>query len=254
MPSVYELAALSVAMGLSIYLSLPVVMAKSTASRTITLLNAAAIGILLFLLADIFANVATILYTNPASPYLADPGLTAAFVVGVAGCFGVLYAIGNRSGGGALSPTGMAMIVAAAIGLQNLTEGLVLGAAWASSAVGLSNVVFAGFFLQNITEGFPITSPLVGQQDRRLAPVAAIFLIGGVPTVLGAIGGFYYNSTPLDVVFDALALGAILYALVPMLRVAVRPAPTPEANVTKQRLLYAGLLAGFLVGFLVNAI
>lgn len=254
MPSVLELAGLSAAMGLSIYLSLPVVLAKSTASRTLTLLNAAAIGILLFLLADLFANVTLVIYPNPANPYLADPGLAAAFVAGVAGCFGVLYAIGHRPGGASLTPTGLALVVAAAVGLQNLTEGLVLGASWASGALGLSSVVFAGFFLQNITEGFPISSSLLGRDERKLGAVAAIFLLGGLPTIFGAVGGYYYNSTTLDVVFDALALGAILYALLPLLRIATRPADTPAANVAKQRLLYAGLLAGFLVGFLVNAI
>ncbi len=254
MPNVYELAALSAAMGLSIYLSLPVILAKSTASRTITLLNAAAIGVLLFLLADIFSDVASSLYTNPASPYLADPRLALYFAGAVGGCFGILYVLSNRPGGPTLSPTGTALLVASAVGLQNLTEGLVFGAYWAIGAVGLSNVVFVGFFLQNITEGFPITSPLVGQSERRLGAVAGIFLLGAVPTVIGGIAGFYYNSTALDIVFDGLAIGAILYALLPMFRIALRPADTPAASATKQRLLYAGLVVGFLVGFLVNAV
>ncbi len=254
MPSVYELAALSAAMGLSIYLSLPVILAKSTASRTITLLNAAAIGILLFLLADIFANVAIALYTNPASPYVADPRLTVYFAASVGVCYAVLYVLSNRSGGPALSPTGTALLVASAVGLQNLTEGLVFGAYWAVGAIGISSVVFLGFFLQNITEGFPITSPLVGASERRLGTVAAMFLLGAIPTVVGGIGGFYYNSAALDIVFDGLAMGAILYALLPMFRIALRPAESPAANLTKQRLLYAGLVAGFLAGFLVNAV
>lgn len=253
MASVYELAGLSAAMGFSIYLSLPVILAKSTASRTITLLNAAAIGILLFLLADIFSNVATLLYANPSSPYLSDPRLAAYFVAGVAGSFGAVYFVSNRTGA-PLSPTATALVVAAAIGFQNLTEGLVFGAAWAAGAVGLSSVVFVGFFLQNITEGFPITSPLIGRDERRLGAVAAIFLLGGIPTIVGGVGGFYYNSGTLDVIFNALAIGAILYALLPMLRIASRPAETPAATSTRQRLLYAGLLLGFVVGFLVNAI
>jgi ZIP family zinc transporter len=254
MGGVVELTALAAAMGLSIFLSLPVILAKSTASRTITLLNAAAIGILLFLLADIFADAATLVYTNPVSPYLADPARAVYFVLGVAGCFGLLYFLSHRSGAAPLSPTGTAVVVAAAIGLQNLTEGLVFGAAWAVGAIGLSSVVFVGFFLQNITEGFPITSPLIGQDVRRLGTVAAVFLLGGVPTILGAVGGFYYNSPTLDVVFEALAIGAILYALLPMLRIALRPAEDARVNAVRQRLVYAGLLAGFLAGFLVNAV
>ncbi len=254
MPSVYDLAALSAAMGLSIYLSLPVVLTKASHSRSVTLINAAAIGIMVFVLADIFADVAGALYTNPGAPYVANLRLSLYFVVGVAGCFALLYVLGNRPGAAALSPTTTALVVASAIGLQNLTEGLVLGAAWATGAIGLSSVVFLGFFLQNITEGFPITSPLVGREERRVGLVATIFLVGGLPTIFGGIVGFYYNSVSLDVLFDALAIGAILYALLPMLRIALRPAQPPQTAYGKQRLLYAGLLAGFLVGFLVNAI
>lgn len=254
MPSVYELAALSTAMGLSIYLSLPVVLTKSTNARSVTLLNAAAIGILVFVLADIFSDVAGALYATPGAPYRASGSLTALFVAGVAGSYVLLYVLGSRPGTLAPTPIATAVIVATAIGLQNLTEGLVLGAAWASGAVGLSSVVFLGFFLQNITEGFPISAPLVGGTERRLGPVAGIFLVGGAPTVVGGVAGFYYHSTELVVVFDALAIGAILYALLPMLRLALRPAQPPQTTYGKQRLLYAGLLLGFLLGFLVNAI
>ena len=254
MGGLVELVGLSAAMGLSMYLSLPVVLAKSNASRTITLLNAAAVGVLLFLLADIFADAATLIYTNPGSPYLADPARTVYFAGAVAGCFGLLYFLAHRSGARPLTPTRTAVIVAGAIGLQNLTEGLVFGAAWAVGAVGLSSVVFVGFFLQNITEGFPITSPLIGRADRRLGTIAAVFLLGGVPTIVGAVGGFYYNTPTLDVVFEALAIGAILYALLPMLRIALRPAEVAGPDTVRQRLVYVGLLAGFLAGFLVNAV
>lgn len=249
-----ELVGLSVAMGLSIYLSVPIVLRKATGSRSISFLNAAAIGILVFLLADVFSNAAALIYTNNSSQFLADPRLSVAFVGGVAGSFGVLFYIEHRSRGATLSPVATALVVASAIGFQNLTEGLVFGSVWAAGAAGLSSVVFLGFFLQNVTEGFPITSPLVGRSDRGLATISAIFLVGAVPTVLGGVSGFYYRSPGLDVVFDALAIGAILYALFPMLRIALRPAEPPQTTYGKQRLLYAGLLFGFLVGFLVNAI
>jgi len=120
--------------------------------------------------------------------------------------------------------------------------------------VGLSTVVFVGFFLQNVTEGFPITSPFLARSDFRLSAVAAIFLLGGLPTVLGSVGGFFYSSTTVDLIFDALAIGSILYAILPMLRIAMRPATPPETTYVRQRLLYAGVAVGFLVGFLVNAI
>ena len=84
--------------------------------------------------------------------------------------------------------------------------------------------------------------------------VATFFLVGGLPTILGGVGGYFYNSATLDLIFDSLAMGAILYSIIPMMRVAFRPALPPEATYLKQRLTYVGILLGFLVGFTVNAL
>jgi len=248
-----ELVGLSAAMGLAIYLSLPVVLRKAAGSRSIAFLNAAAIGILVFLVADVFSDAAVLLYTNPADPYVANLAGTVYFVVAAGGAFVLLYLVEHRSQG-ELSPARMALLIAAAIGFQNLTEGLVFGAFWAIGSIGLSTVVFVGFFLQNVTEGFPITSPFLARRDFRLVTVALIFLVGGLPTILGGVTGYFYNDPTVDLVFDALAIGCILYAILPMLRIAMRPATPPEATFVRQKLLYAGIVAGFLLGFLVNAI
>ncbi|MGI0131141.1 MAG: hypothetical protein ACREDE_03250 [Thermoplasmata archaeon] len=249
-----ELLALSAVMGLSVLLSLPIVLAKSVRSRTVVLLNAVAIGILVFLLADVFSDAATILYTNPASPYIVNGTYAAAFAISVTACFLLLFAAEHRSPRRTLSPRGLALLVALAIGFQNLTEGLVFGAAWAAGAVALVAVIFVGFFLQNVTEGFPIAAPLVGKGERAIGVLFALFLVGGIPTILGSAIGYFYNGPLLDVTFDALAIGAILYIILPMLRMAFRPAETPETSYLKQRLTYVGILLGFVLGFLVNAV
>lgn len=254
MGSLAELVVLSTAMALSIYLSLPIILRKKMGSRTMTLFNSAAIGILIFLLADIFSNAAPIIYSNSSNSLLANPGYAVAFIVGVASCYLVLFATEHRSRGAKATPMSLALIVALAIGFQNLTEGLVFGASWAVGTLGLSTVVFVGFFLQNTTEGFPIAAPLLGQPESRLGSIALLFLIGGLPTVIGGITGFYYSSALFTLIFDALAIGAILYSTLPMLRMAFRPADPPLATYVKQRLTYLGVLVGFLVGFLVNAI
>ena len=246
------LVALSAVMGFSIYLSLPIVLAKSFRSRTVISLNAIAIGILVFLLADVFSDAAANIY--PTGSYVANWTYATVFVVAVAACFLLLFFSEHRSEGSALSPRALAFVVAGAIGFQNLTEGLVFGATWAVGLVGLWAVIFLGFFLQNVTEGFPIAAPLIGKNERRLGVLIALFFVGGIPTVIGSVVGYFYNSTFLDVTFDALAIGAILYVILPMLRSAFRPAETPAATYLKQRLTYVGLLAGFLIGFLVNAL
>ncbi|HTT72603.1 MAG TPA: hypothetical protein VMG99_00420 [Thermoplasmata archaeon] len=249
-----ELVLLATVMGLSIFLSLPVVLAKSYASRTMTVLNAAAIGILIFLLADVFSDAATVIYTNPSSPYLGNPEYTAAFLIPLVLCFLVLFWVEHRSRTLTLTPMMTSLIVALAIGFQNLTEGLVFGAFWAIGAIGPLTVVFVGFFLQNVTEGFPIGAPLLGRGDRRILLLAAMFLIGGLPTIIGGVVGYFYTNQLLLVVFDALAIGAILYCILPMLRSAFRPSDDPVQTFARQRLTYLGILAGFALGFLVNAV
>jgi zinc transporter, ZIP family len=248
------LVGLSAVMGLSIFLSMPVVFRKSMGSRTITLLNSAAIGILIFLLADLFLDVGPQIYSNPTSIYLANANYAILFAVAVAACFLVLFFAEHRSRSASLAPKGLALIIALAIGFQNLTEGLVFGSSWAVGAVGLTTVVFVGFFLQNITEGFPIASPLLGTGEHRVGLVTTYFLIGGIPTILGGVGGYFYNNATLDLIFDALAIGAILYSIIPMLRVAFRPAQPPDVTYLKQQLTYVGILLGFLIGFVVNAL
>jgi ZIP family zinc transporter len=251
-----EMVLLATVMGFSIFLSLPIVLRRSRTARLVNLLNAIAIGILIFIVADVWGNVAAVVY--PSGSYLSDPTLAAVFVVGVSGAFGILYAVEHSSPAARehreMAPTTTALVVATAIGFQNLTEGMVFGSAWSAGAIGLLGVVFVGFFLQNVTEGFPIAGPLLGTPERNAALFAGYFLVGGIPTILGAGIGYFWTSTTLIVAFDALAIGTCLYAILPMLRTAFRPAATPEATSLKQRLTYAGIGIGFVVGFLVNAI
>lgn len=262
------LLALTAVMGLSIFLSLPVIWARRVQGRTVAFLNAVAIGILLFLLADIFSDVAPLIAGS--ADYLTVPSLDAVFVAGVVGAFGMLYLIdrprpipsrgtGTDETAGPsekltdASPSRLALIVAVGIGLQNLTEGLVFGSAWSLGDIGLLGVIFLGFFLQNVTEGFPIVSPLLRSPSRNLGEVTGLFLIGGVPTVLGGAVGYFYNNPALNVLFDALAMGAILYVVLPMLKTALRPLAAPAGTVDRYRLVYVGLLVGFVLGFVVNA-
>lgn len=254
------LVVLSAVMGLSIFLSLPLVFNDRLGRSSLVFLNAGAIGLLVFLVADIFSNVSPLLF-NPASPggYLTYPLYDAIFLAGLLVAFLLLFSWEHRSGQvGTPAPARMGLIMAAAIGFQNLTEGLVFGSLWATSAhVGLLAVIFAGFLLQNVTEGFPIASPFLRTRGSTptisLRAMSLLFLVGGLPTLAGGVLGYFFNSPSLDILFDAVAVGAILYSLLPMLRAAFRSAQGPEGSVRRVRLLYLGFLVGFAVGFLVNA-
>ena len=255
-----ELLALAAVMGLSIFASLPIVLRRSRTARLVNFLSAVAIGILLFILADVWSDVASVLY--PGGSYLANPSLSVIFFVGLVFAYFALYAFehgprvlkGNASAPKELSATSTALFVAVAIGFQNLTEGMVFGANWAVGLSGVLAVIFVGFFLQNITEGFPIAGPLLRTEERRVGLFAAYFALGGLPTLLGAGIGYIWTSTSLLVLFDAMAIGTCLYIILPMLRSAFRPAEGPMETALKYRLLYFGVGVGFVLGFVVNAL
>jgi zinc transporter, ZIP family len=248
--------ALTAAFAFSIFLALPVVYSKHAQGSWGVALNAVAIGILVFLLADIWGDVAPIVYP---SGYVANGMYSLAFVVAFISAFLALYAVENlprRSPalGGSNARTTASMI-ALAIGLQNLTEGLVFGVNWTAGAVGFLLVIFMGFFLQNVTEGFPIASPFLGTNDPRGLPMmVGLFLVGGLPTLLGGAIGYYWSSSLFLVIFDSLAIGAIAYAILPMLRVAFRPLATKDLSVARNKLVCLGVGLGFTLGFLVNAV
>ncbi len=263
---------LSAIMGLSVYLSLPIVLRKKMGDRKIKFLNAIAVGILVFLMSDIYSDVAPNLLNNTLQGYGTSPFFDGVFGSSVAGGFLVLYFLENRSKKG-ISPVKLALVIAIAMGFQNLTEGLVYGAASVQyGLVGETLVILVGFTLQNLTEGFPIAAPLAGKLDKRLGALLLMFLIGGVPTILGGGVGFYYNSTVLDVIFNGIAIGAILYVILPMFRILFKESVTPTQTtvdeklvmkeqevstpvaILNQRAVYIGVFVGFMLGWLVNLI
>lgn len=244
-----EVLALSAIMGFSIFLSLPVVLHKKTGERRITLLTAVAAGILVFLMGDIFSAAAASMYNGSLYGYGSSPSRDLVFAVSLSAGFLVLFIGESRSKKG-LTPTQLAFIIAIGMGFQNLTEGLVFGSL--GVALGLSGaalVVLVGFVFQNITEGFPIASPFLGRAQGKEKVMLAFFFIGGLPTIAGGAIGFYYSSATFDLVFDGVAVGAILYAVLPMLRAVFR-----DSALNLQRLGYLGVFAGFLLGLLVNLI
>jgi len=260
--------ALTAVMGMSIFLSMPIVYSKRAQGRWATGLNAGAIGILIFLMADVFSDASPIIYP---SGYVASLTYSAAFGIAFLVAFFGLYFVDNLprdapstagvaatdapGSGGDTGPRRTALMIALGIGLQNLTEGLVFGVNWTIGALGILAVVFVGFFLQNVTEGFPIASPFLGTNARRGgAMMAGLFLVGGLPTLIGGAIGYYWSNSLFLVIFDALAIGAIAYVILPMLRVAFRPLATKDLSVARNKLVYLGVGLGFTLGFLVNAL
>ena len=244
-----ETIGLSLVMGLSIFLSLPIVLHRRTGETRIRLLTAVAIGILVFVMGDVFSNASASLYNGTLSGYGSSGPNDVVFAFALSAGFLILYLAGLRSKEG-LTPAGLALAIAVGMGFQNLTEGLVFGSLGVTLGLsGAALVVLVGFVFQNITEGFPIASPFLGRTEGRLGIMVVLCLIGGLPAAVGGAVGFFYNSAMLDLAFDGVAIGAILYAVLPMLKGLFK-----DGSPDLQRLGFLGVFIGFLLGFLVNLV
>ncbi len=104
------------------------------------------------------------------------------------------------------------LTIAAAIGVHNFAEGLAIGVSARAGAISLATVLIIGFALHNATEGFGIVGPL-GDVKPSWRWLGLAGLIGGGPTFLGSIVGYAVTSHPLELVFYAVAGGAILYVI-----------------------------------------
>ena len=96
--------------------------------------------------------------------------------------------------------------------MHNFAEGLAIGVSARAGAISLATVLIIGFALHNATEGFGIVGPL-GDVTPSWKWLGLAGLIGGGPTFVGAMLGYAVTSDPLELVFYALAGGAILYVI-----------------------------------------
>jgi zinc transporter ZupT len=113
-----------------------------------------------------------------------------------------------------VSPARLSLMIAVAIGLHNLSEGLAIGQSAAQGMVTLAIGLVIGFAVHNATEGFGIVGPMVRKGD--LVPWSTLLLlgvIGGGPTFVGTLVGGIWTSVPLSVFVLSLAGGALLYVL-----------------------------------------
>ncbi len=115
----------------------------------------------------------------------------------------------------------VAWMLAIGIGLHNLAEGLVVGAAYASGAAALGAFLVIGFTLHNVTEGIGIAAPIA--QDRlsvrRFIELAAI---AGLPAILGTwIGGFAYSNVAATI-FLGIGTGAIVQVIIEVGKLLLR--------------------------------
>jgi ZIP family zinc transporter len=250
--SLAETAALGAVAGFTIYIGLPLGRLKSLDNRVRVGLAMFSVGILAFIFMDVTSNAQGIVsdaltsFKDHHASFGHVFGLFALLAVGfTAGVSGI--SVIERRLRGRLAPPPIAggsteavvasgapsvvapppdqaalearqralhigMTIAIAIGLHNFAEGLAIGVSAKAGAIGLATVLIIGFGLHNTTEGFGIVGPLGGVRPSWKW-LALAGLVAGGPTFLGALVGYQVSSDPLELLFYALAGGAVLYVI-----------------------------------------
>jgi ZIP family zinc transporter len=135
----------------------------------------------------------------------------------------------------------LALLVASAIGLHNLGEGLAIGSAYAVGALALGAFLVVGFALHNTTEGLAIVAP-VAEQAPSLRFLTLLGLIAGAPAILGAwIGASAFNAS-----LAAFLLGAGAGAIVQVIQ-QLFPSIRDRSGVSLAPASVLGILAGFVI-------
>ena len=272
-----ELAILAAISGFTIFLGLPVAIMKRVTAKVKGFLNAITIGVLIFILIEVLPQAKT--YTEAALVPNVSNGIPyiIALISGLAlGIFGlVVYEmrfikvrqrkksslnLGEAQAAGATALTEMtpkpipvsgigaeearqlALTIAIGIGVHNFTEGLAIGQAFISAGtLAISYLLIVGFAIHNSTEGFGIAAPMAGYTPSAKY-LAALGLIGGTPTFVGALVGAIWQTNEIVLTFVlALAAGALIYIISGMFYVARRQ--------TSNQLFMLGLFVGFIVAY-----
>jgi len=208
--------------GLTIFLALPIARAKRLKPQTIGLLNALAIGILVYLVVEIAMNA--IVPTNraiadwhrhaAAFPFGLVTALAGGLVVGLVGLGALSTSIVKRTAQTlADRPLVLAAVIAVGIGAHNFAEGLAIGASAAAGATAVAAGLIIGFALHNATEGFGVAAPLAGKVVPSWAQIGLAGLVAGGPTLVGTMVGYHFSSPLLSVFFLAIAIGALVFVI-----------------------------------------
>ncbi len=232
--------------GATIFLSLPFGRLKLLDNRARVALAMFAVGVLAFLLVDVFEHALGIA-EHAVEGYEEGEGslgkaigfptmLAGGFALGCAGLAMVerrmrrsidpppmaggsdamtveqAGALVSEVDGARTRALRLGMTIAAAIGIHNFAEGLAIGVSASTGEIGLATVLIIGFALHNATEGFGIVGPL-GDVRPSWAWLGLAGLVGGAPVFLGAMVGYNVNSEALELAFYGVAGGAILYVI-----------------------------------------
>lgn len=274
--------------GVTILIGMPIGRLRRPMPGLRVFLNATAVGVLLFLVWDVFsaawepidaALVATHDHTGGYGPVL---GYGLLFAGGLA--VGLLSLVGydrylsaqsakstkvHGLGPGAMSvherpsrplrgvatwsaARRLSLLIAVGIGLHNFAEGLAIGQSAARNDIGLATMLVVGFALHNATEGFGIVAPLAAdtELDGTRRPSWGFLL------AMAAIGGGpTFLGTWVGHGFTSEPVSVIFLTLAAgSIIYVVAQLLGIAARAKRSDLLAYGLLLGLLAGFATDAI
>ncbi|HEX5588290.1 MAG TPA: ZIP family metal transporter [Acidimicrobiia bacterium] len=271
---IYLLGAIA---GVTIFIGLPVGRIRGMSKGVAAFINAAAAGVLVFLLVETTEHAFAPVEHALEEVTLESGGTWGDFVLKASlftlalgvGLLGLVYyerwmndrrarsaASTQSAGSGAAAAEGLdssrglrgmtdahhlAFLIAVGIGLHNFAEGLAIGQSAASDEISFAVLLVIGFAVHNATEGFGIVAPMAAEDERpRWAYLGLLGLIAGGPTFLGTVIGQSFVDETVNIVFLALAAGSILYVIVQLLNVALK--------LGHREMLMWGLFVGLLFG------
>lgn len=274
----WQLIMLGAIAGFTIFLGLPIATVKNLSPHKKGLLNALALGILIFLIIDVFSN-AWDHASHAAESAFSENGSLSNAIFALVALFGgiaismiglVLYEsrIAGRSVPQILSLENlkegddhlkqlfheasaykMTMMIAIGIGAHNFSEGLAIGQSYVAGEIGLAILLIIGFGAHNTTEGFGIAGPLSGLINRpKIRFLLFMGLIGGGPTFIGTVLGSIWNSDLVFILFLSIAGGALIYVSMLMYNAGRRY----TTNTIMMVGIFVGLCAGFLTDLIIS--
>lgn len=278
----WQLLLLGSIAGFTIFLGLPLARLQNVGPKKKGFLNAFAIGILVFLIIDVFGNawgsvgdVAKNTFSGKVSVGMGVSTILALFGGLAIGLLGLVFYESRymkkkptqlRPGGENGMVAGglgeyphqqqllqevnayrLAMMIAIGIGAHNFSEGLAIGQSYASGAIGLAIILIIGFGAHNATEGFGIAGPLTGLVKKpSIRFLILTGLISGGPTFLGTVIGSLWTSTITSIFFLSIAGGALIYVSMLMYNSGRRQ--------TTNDILMLGIFVGLCAGFVTDLI
>jgi ZIP family zinc transporter len=276
--------------GGTILLGLPVGRLRKPAPSLRLFLNAAAVGVLLFLVWDVLSAAWEPIDAALGSVHDGDGGLGTALGYGLIAVAGLSVGLvslvfyerwmGRQTsarpagspvrphGPGAMTlgevepPRGLAswsaarrlsLLIAVGIGLHNFAEGLAIGQSAASGEIGLALMLVIGFGLHNATEGFGIVAPLAADVDGDGNPHRPSW---GFLLAMGAIGGgptFVGTLIGHGFTSEPLSVAFLTLAAGSLIYVITQLIGV-ASRARRSDLLAYGILVGLVAGFLTDAI